>query len=384
MRIGIDARFLTHPQAGGFKAYTENLIAALGRVDTENEYILYVDRPPLGVSPPGPNFRIEVASGETPLLGMPWREQVGLARRASRDRLDLWHSPCLTAPLRLSCRSVVTIHDTIWTGKSRYGRAQKKGGRLRDLLGWYFRLVPRWAALRADGVITVSQAAKDSIVTDVGVPAERIFVTLEAAGDHFRPVPEAEARAAVAREYGLAGGYVLALGSADPRKNVPALVRAYAALPRPLREQYPLAIVWASSVLADDLTREIEALGVGHCVKFIRRVPDEGLVRLYNAASLFVFPSLQEGFGLPVLEAMACGTPVVASDNSSIPEVAGQAALLVPATDVPALSDAISRVLTDERLRLQMKADGLAQAARFSWDRCARETAAVYQRLGRR
>lgn len=382
MRIGIDARFLTHPQAGGFKAYTQNLIASLAEVDAANEYILYVDRPPSGVSLPACNFQFRVVSGTKPLVGMPWREQIGLARQASQDRLDLWHSLCLTAPLRLPCRSVVTVHDMIWAGAQAYGRAKKAAGK-RSLMDRYFRYVIPRAARRADAVITVSQAAKESIVAEMGMSPERIFVTPEAAGSHFRPLPEDAARAAVARDHGLVGGYVLALGAADPRKNVAGLVQAYAALPSDLQEQYPLAIIWSSSALVDGIAQQIAALGIADNVRSLHRVSDEALVQLYNAATLFVFPSFQEGFGLPVLEAMACGTPVVASDNSSIPEVAGQAAVLVPASDTQALTAALARVLTDARLQRQMKTDGLAQAALFSWERCARETIALYSRLGK-
>lgn len=380
MRIGIDARFLTHPQAGGFKTYTQNLIAALAEVDRDNEYRLYVDREPSAPLGYGPNFEVCIVPGTLPLVGMAWREQVGLARRAAQDRLDLLHAPSLTAPARCPCPTVVTVHDTIWLWPERFSPG-KAASRKRDLMRAYYRHVPRIAAHAAARVITVSQASKDAIVQDLDIPAARITVTPEAAGAAFRPVEDPERLTAARRKYDLPAEFLLAIGSADPRKNIAGLVAAYAALPDGLRARRPLAVVWTHAHLAAALAQQAEALGVASRLCFLRDVSDDDLVSLYNAASLFVFPSRFEGFGLPLLEAMACGTPVVAADNSSIPEIAGDAARLVNAEDPAALAAAIEAVLSDPDERAAMRARGLARAAQFSWARCARETRAVYERI---
>ena len=187
MRIGIDARFLTHPQAGGFKTYTQNLVAALAQVDRENEYRLYVDREPASPLAYGPNFQVCVVPGTLPMLGMVWREQVGLARRAAQDKLDLLHAPNLTAPLRCPCPTVITVHDMIWLWPERFSPG-KTASRKRDLMRRYYQDVPRRAAQAAAGIITVSQASKDDIVRDLGIPAGRIHVTYEAAGAAYGPV----------------------------------------------------------------------------------------------------------------------------------------------------------------------------------------------------
>lgn len=380
MRIGLDARFLTHPQPGGFKTYTENLVTALAAIDAENEYVLYLDRKPTAQDtiPSQPNFVTRIVDGALPLVGLPWREQVGLKRQAARDRLDLFHSPCLTAPLSLDCPLVITVHDMIWAFPEKYSR----GGSLsvkRKLMEWYNYFVPKSGIKRASAIITVSQAARESILEHSGVDPDRIFVTHEAAGPSFKQVEDGRSLEAIRQKYDLPPGFILAIGSADPRKNIGALVQAYSLLPRELRDQYPLVIVWTHSFLADGLSRKIEELGLARLVRFLQHVSTDDLVLLYNAASLFVFPSTYEGFGLPPLEAMSCGAPVIAANNSSIPEIVGDAAILFDAHDVQGMAAAISQVLTDETKRSHLRAAGLERVAGFSWEKCGRETIDVYR-----
>ena len=351
MRIGIDARFLTHPQKGGFKTYSENLISALAEVDKDNSYFLYLDRPPDQQTklPKQPNFKYRVIPGENPVFGMPWREQIGLPHFAAKNRLDLLHSPCLTAPLRLKCASIVTIHDMIWFS-SRYS-VKAPVSLKRKLINWYYYLVPKIAARKSSLVLTVSQASKDRITRELGIPADKVFVTYEAASPIFCQTQDVEEISGIRTRYNLPADYIMAIGSADPRKNISTLVQAYAQLPANLKTAYQLVIIWTHPLMADTLMRQVEDLGLIEYVRFLMRVPDEDLVLLYNGASLFVFPSLEEGFGLPLLEAMACGTPVVAGNNSSIPEVVGDAALLVQPNDTRELSETIAKVLSDDNLK---------------------------------
>jgi glycosyltransferase involved in cell wall biosynthesis len=228
-------------------------------------------------------------------------------------------------------------------------------------------------------VITVSEAARASIVQHLGVATARVFVTYEAASRLYRPVHDPARLAAMRQQLGLPKGFILAIGSADPRKNLTALVEAYAQLPASLQEQYHLAIVWTHSFLASELTKQVETLGIQPRLHFLEKVSDETLLMLYNAAALFVFPSRYEGFGLPLLEAMACGTPVLAANNSSIPEIVGDAAVLVEADQVATITHGIERVLTDEPLRFSLIEKGLQRSASFSWTKCGAETLAIYQ-----
>jgi glycosyltransferase involved in cell wall biosynthesis len=383
MKIGIDARFLTHPQPGGFKTYVENLIASLAQVDSGNEYVLYLDRLPNYGSklPAGSNFTSRVVPGSWPVIGMPWREQVALRNEAAKDRIDLFHAPCLTAPLYLNCPLVITVHDMIWAWPQRISRKGSLSIK-RQLMGWYNYAIPKSAMKRASAIITVSHAARESIIARSGIKADRIFVTYEAASPSFKQINDEQRLAAIRRKYELPVNFILAIGSADPRKNIDTLVQAYSCLPGELQEQHQLVIVWTHSLLADALSQKIEELGLVRRVRFLRQVSTDDLVLLYNAASLFVFPSLYEGFGLPPLEAMACGTPVIAANNSSIPEIVGDAALLFDAT----IPDAIARTMLQalaagEAFRTNLIQNELKRADSFSWQRCATQTLGVYQRI---
>ena len=313
------------------------------------------------------------------MIGMPWREQISLSRQAARDGVDILHSPCLTAPLRPACPSVVTIHDTIWLFPARYAAHGKRSAG-RSLMRWYYRLVPRLAARRAATIITVSHASKEAIIQQLRIPPDRVFVTYEAASPLYRPASDRVHVAATLQKYGLVSDFILAIGSADPRKNLARLLEAYSLLPTQLQARCPLAIVWTHSHLARHISERAAALGIGQRLRFLKRVSNQDLAVLYGAARAFVFPSLYEGFGLPLLEAMSCGTPVIAADNSSIPEIAGDAALLVAADDASRMAEAITRVLVDVGLRGSLVERGLRRAGIFSWGRCAQETVGVYRK----
>jgi glycosyltransferase involved in cell wall biosynthesis len=384
MRIGIDARFLTHPQTGGFKTYTENLISALAEVDRDNQYILYLDRNPDGNTkiPDKPNFSYCVVSSPLPFVGMIFREQVSLPRQAKRDRLDLFHSPCLTSPMVMSCATVVTIHDMIWRfpGKLKGKSTAKKSVR-RALQDWYYRLVPGQAARNAHMILTVSKSAKNDIILSLNIPPEKIVITYEAVSSVFLPITDRHQLDGLRKKRSLPPEFILALGSADPRKNILTLIEAYALLPVADQEKYKLVIVWNSGFLAPLMKNEVEKFGLQDRVRFLEWVTTEELVLLYNAATLFVFPSLYEGFGLPLLEAMTCRTPVIASNNSSLPEIADNAAILTDAVNVEQLAAKISCVLNDESLRDDLIANGLKRAAGFSWEKCALQTIEVYRQV---
>jgi glycosyltransferase involved in cell wall biosynthesis len=381
MRIGIDARFLTHPQCGGFKTYTECLISALAEVDRDNDYVLYVDRPPspTAVVPRAPNFRVQVVPGSLPGPGLPWREQVALPRQAARDRLDLLHSPALTAPLHLNCASTVTIHDMIWYCPPTYSDRGSQSLR-RKLLDYYYKRVPEAAARRAAVILTVSEASKADIVEQLGLPEDAVVVIHEAARKEFRPLDPQSLQAGRQR-CELPSEFILGVGSADPRKNIRTLLAAYALLASEFRQRFPLVILLSHPSMGNSLRKQARNLGISADAHFRTVGPTAEAMALYfNAASVFVCPSLCEGFGLPSLEAMACGTPVVAADNSCAPEILGRAALLVDALDPRAIASAITETLTHQTLQQDLIRNGLERAARYSWGQCARETIVAYRK----
>ena len=216
------------------------------------------------------------------------------------------------------------------------------------------------------------------LATLLDVPSEKVTVVHLAADPVFRPLPEAEAER-IAAHYALEPGYLLCVGTLEPRKNLPGLFRSYRLLLDAGVTPACLVLVGSKGWLYDEIFERVEELHLGERVHFLHGVPDGDLAGLYNAASLSVTPSFYEGFGLPALEAMACGTPVVVADRSSLPEVVGEAGLLVDPDDPDDIAQALTCVLTDDLLRARMRELGLAQAARFTWERTAEETLAVYR-----
>ena len=386
MRIGIDARPASHSQRGGFKTYTENLIQGLARIDSRNEYFLYVDRP-VGANflRVGSNFSLRVVPAGPKLIGAGFREQVMLPRCLARDKVDMAHFLCNTSPVRYPGNLVVTIHDTI---PLIYFSVLPAGPSPRMLKQFAIQLHQRLflpqAACKATAIITDSEHSKRDIISRLNVDPVKIFVVYLAQNDVFRLLSldaKARARAEIAKEFGInpTQRYILGIGSADPRKNIEALVSAYSELDEKLQDAYHLVMVLAHGALRERLSRTVAAQGLDTKAVFIDSQPHDRLLLLYNLAELFVFPSLYEGFGMPVVEAMACGSPVVASNTSSLPEIAGDAALLVDPNNTAALSEAMSAVLTNHDLRSSLRQKGVRRAKLFSWEKTARETVAVYQ-----
>ncbi|MDX1665250.1 MAG: glycosyltransferase family 1 protein, partial [Candidatus Promineifilaceae bacterium] len=240
------------------------------------------------------------------------------------------------------------------------------------------RLALPFVARRAAAVITVSEHARQDLIRILGLPPEKVHVVYAAAPEHFAPVCDAHDLASVRRKYGLPAQFLLYVGTLEPRKNLRRLVRAM----RQIRQYglpHKLVLVGATGWQIEELYREIEAQEMKDDVLFTGYVPDEDLPALFSLATLFVFPSLYEGFGLPPIEAMACGAPVLSSNRSSLPEVCGDAAYLVNPEDEEELVDALVALLSDGARRAEMTARGLKRAGTFSWRRAARETASIYR-----
>jgi glycosyltransferase involved in cell wall biosynthesis len=264
---------------------------------------------------------------------------------------------------------VLTIHDLIFLLFPEYHLPLNK---------WFLNSFVPLFIRRADAIIAVSKCTKGDLIRYYSVPSEKIKVIYEGVDARFQPVTEPDALARVRAIYGLPERFILYVGTIEPRKNLSTLLEAY----KLLREEgleHRLVIVGRKGWLYKGFFQRLRELGLEGEVIFPGFVPDGDLPALYSAADLFVFPSLYEGFGLPVLEAMACGTPVIASNSSSLPEVIEDAGIMVDPLDVGALLRAIELILRDERMRREMRARGLEQAAKFSWERAARETLEVYR-----
>lgn len=376
MEIAIDARAASHPQPGGFKSYTLGVLDGLARLAPEQAHHLTVffDRPcALQETLPG-NIRQRILPAGPPLWGAFYREQWRLPHALRQAHTQVAHFPCNVAPLACPVPFVVTLHDL---APLRFRPAHQTPHNLAIWLYWR-ALIPI-AARRSRAIVTDSQAVKEELSLRLGIAPERIFVVPAAANAEIHRLPPEQAGHVLHQSYGLSTPYILAMASKEPRKNTVRVLEAYAALPQPLRRQFPLAVV----VPHRDFLPRLQALGVeldiGDQVRWISRPDDLQLSALYSAAHLFVFSSLYEGFGLPVLEAMKCAAPVVTSDRSSLPEVAGEAAVLVDPTDTMAIAQGIQRVLEDDTLRGELVARGLRRAETFSWEATARGLIEVYE-----
>jgi len=371
MAIYIDVSSAVHGKAG-LGRYADSLVRALLRREPER-FALFYNRGQNTWPPEG----LEWVPARSVRAGYkPWRMAVWLSHLAgvSFDRLlpgaELFHATeHLLLPLR-RVPTVLTVHDMIF---KLFPQHQKR------LNYWYLNAAMPLYCRRASAIITVTEASKRDIVAHYHLPPDKVTVIYEAASPEFRPAP-ADAVESARRRYNLPDDFMIHVGTIEPRKNLSRLIHALDTL-RGEGLRVPLVVVGARGWLYDDFFRQLESLEVRHDVIFPGYVPGPDLPLLYNGARVSVTPSVYEGFGLPVLEAMACGTPVVASGSSSLPEIGGEAALYFDPYDVDALAAAVRRVWTEPDLRADLRARGLVQAARFSWDRAALETMALYQKV---
>jgi len=375
MKIGINALFLQTP-ASGSGQYLIHLLKALTEIDKQNEYILLGAKPlardssdlPYHVSPV-PTF----AGRNENIEKLVWEQFTGPAA-ARRTGVDLLHVPYFAPPLFPRTPTVVTIHDVIPLRLPLYRAGTKVEA--------YMRLVAR-AAHKATLIITVSQHARQDIMDALKIPAERMRVIYEAAGDEYTPVTDPTALATVRARYGLGEQYIFYLGGLDQRKNVLQLVRAFAHLYRQLENPNLQLFISGDPAkqngpLFPDPRPVAAALGVTNQVVY-RFVEDEDKPAVYSGARLFVFPSLYEGFGLPPLEAMSCGAPVICSNRTSLPEVVGDAAISIDPDDISSMVEAMRSVLANSALRDDLRARSLQHAAQFSWRKAAAETLGAYE-----
>ena len=368
MRVAIDATAIPRQMAGA-GVYTDSLVRAIREADRENDYVVFARRGAFaGLARTG--FRIAPAPTPNRPARLLW-EQCLLPLQLRRRGVDLLHSPHHTTPLVApGCRQVVTFHDlTFFLLPARYPPSRRL----------YFQAVSRASARRADALIVPSETVKRDVVRILAVPQSRITTVYEAPAPIFRPIEDGAMLARVRQKYRLPHRFILSVGSLEPGKNRTRLIQAFHKLRRRGLE-HRLVIVGGRAWKYEGDLELVERLGLSGEVLFTGYVPAEELAALYNCAELFVFPSLYEGFGLPVLEAMACGVPVVTSNVSALPEVAGDAALLAQPHDIEELADAMERPLRQSRLRASLRARGLKRAAQFSWERAARETVAVYEK----
>ncbi len=406
MRIGFDISVLYVAQAGVY-SYTSRLLAQLIREGQEHEFRLLDNaavhrglptRPDLKplrgpnvtlvhcrgfrrrrlanwrpLQPPG---RRRFAEGVDRLLDPLWSplEQALDPPQIARaiGSVDLFHSSDVLQFAPPGAISVITVHDLTTLLFPQWHTNVNNALHVAKM---------HFTAHRADAVIAVSESTRQDVIMHLGVSPDRVHVIHEAAPPGYHPVADRDRVRRAARRHGISEtGYILHVGTLEPRKNLTRLVEAYGLLRQRLPAP-PLVLAGRGGWDYEKLLLRVDELDLKNHVHITGYVPESDLPLLMNGAQVFVFPSLYEGFGLPPLEAMACGVPTVVADSSSLPEVVGDTALKVPPHDTERIAEALARLLTDEALRGDLGRRGLEQAARFSWTRAAQETLALYQRL---
>ena len=372
MRIAIDAHSVG-AQLGGNESYALNLIEALAQIDSVNEYTLYVTTAAAHerFHQRWPNFRVHRTLPHTPLIRIP----LTLSTELRKHPVDVLHVQ-FTAPPFCPCPVVVSIHDLSFEHLP-----QTFNRRSRTQL----RLTVRHSARRATRILTLSEHTRRDVIDTYRIAADKVTAIPLAAPSHFGPVADDKELQRVRHIYGIEGDYVLTVGSIQPRKNLVRLIKAYAALrgAHSSNKCPKLVIVGKCAWLYDETLRALEETDVRDSVVLTGYVPESDLPALYSGALCFVYPSYFEGFGLPPLEAMKCGAPVIVGNATSLPEVVGDAALKVDPFDISAITAAMDQLINNSELRRELSVKGQARAKMFDWNDTARRTLAVYEQVHR-
>ena len=355
MKIAIDTQTILG-QKTGFGFYVKNLIDNLSKIDPNNEYIL--------LAPPTEKDFSTPQRFIWDQFKVPWQ--------ARENKADILHQPCFSAPIFYSGKIVITVHDLI---SMHFPKNLPLASRM-----FYSKWMP-FSYRSADKIIAISEDTKKDIMVRLHIPEEKIKVIHSAVAPVFKVIEDEIYLKKIKDKYKTGDKFILDVGTLEPRKNLPFLVRAYHLALEKSQISHNLVLSGKKGWYYDDLFRLIKNLNLENKVIFTGYVAEEDLPGLYNAADLFVFPSLYEGFGFPPLEAMACGTPVISSNTSSLPEVVGSAGVLLPPENEQIWADKITEVILSPTLRRKMKENGLNQAKKFSWEETARKTIAVYQEV---
>lgn len=368
--------FTSNYRQAGLSRYIYELLLRVPAAIPQTRFLAFTgNRPPSAdfASSLPPNLLLVPSRFPTALapVRIAW-EQAVLPLAAERARLDLLHCPVNVRPLVSPCPVVITIHDLIFLSYPQHFRPSKR---------FYLKVMTRWSARNAAHIIAVSEATRQDIIRLLGVRPSRVTTVYNGVGAHLTPASPEE-KSLFSAQKGLSGRIVLYVGTLEPRKNLVMLLEAFHRLiSAPNFEDATLLIAGSKGWYYEQIFAAAGRLGLlaAKRVRFLGRVPDDELRLWYNIAAVCAYPSRYEGFGLPVLEAMACGTPALASNTSALPEVAGDAGILLDPDDTAGWADALRRTLSDRQLAERMRRKGLAQAAKFSWERTAKETAAVYR-----
>lgn len=360
--IGIDAR-LPYYRVGGISTYVKRTIQALEQLDKSNQYTVFHSRKA---------HESLVTAFDSAKLWTPCHhrvERLALSIELTPHRLDLFHSPDFIPPYHAAKKHIITVHDLTFMHYPQYTTEASRR---------YYNGQIRQAVEQADHILSDSESTKRDLITMLNVPADKITVHMLGVEEKFQPLDKAITQPII-ESLGFPSDYILCVGTIEPRKNLTGLVRAYRDLLTELSDAPPLVLVGRAGWHYEELMAEIESIGINSHLIFSQVVSDDQLPAVYNHALTLVTPSFYEGFGLPALEAMACGTVPIVSNRSSLPEITGDVGLLIDPDNTDTLADALKKVLTDSTWRDEQSRAGIKRAQQFTWSATARIVLDTYQ-----
>lgn len=369
MKIGIDGRAAKWYRGTGIGTYTYQLINSLNKVDSENDYLIFLPNgSSLNLSN---NFTVETIKE---LSNENFWDEVSFPNSIASSSIDLYHVPQNGVGLceNINCLKAITLHDIIplrmpETVSDRY-------------LNIFNNELPKIIA-NCEGIITVSQFSKEDIAKEFNFPKDRIFVTHLAAEDIYKPLDKNICKNIISQKYGITDDFILYVGGFSPRKNILGIIEAFSLLDSTIKKSFKLVIAGKKGISYELYKKRTEELCISSSIIFTDFIPLEDLPIFYNASKLLVYPSFYEGFGLPPLEAMACGTPVIASNVTSLPEICLDAAILINPYSIDELKLSIENVLTNNYLRLSMIQKGLHISSLYTWQSTALDTIKAYETI---
>lgn len=370
MKIGIEAQRIFRPKKHGMDIYALELIRAIQQLDTQNEYVVFVKPDKDICLQPSQNLKIVEVKGKT---YVDW-EQIWLPKAIEQEKIDLMHFTSNTASVNIKCPFVLTLHDIIYLEKF------FSKGSLYQVAGHFYR---RWnvpkIAPKAKYILTVSEFEKVQIQKSLGIKYTKLKAVYNAYNQKFRMIEDDVALEQIREKYNLPYDFIFFLGNKAPKKNMKRVLAAYAAYVDETLTPVNLVIAESSANDIMQLLAEINRKDIFKKIILTGYVQHSELPFIYNLATVFLYPSLRESFGIPIIESMACGTPVITSNTSAMPEVADEAAMLINPLEVESITQAIKKVLENEKLYNHLKYNGLSRAMAFSWDNTARKTIQLYQ-----
>lgn len=369
MKIGIDGRAAKWYRGTGIGTYTYQLINSINKIDNINDYLVFL--PEKTALELGDNFKIQSVKANSDSNF--WNE-VRVENNFYNNNLDIYHVPQNGVGLssNLDCHKTITLHDII---------PLRMPETVSDsYLNIFNNEIPKILD-NCDGIITVSEFSKQDIAKGFNFPLDKIFVTHLAAEDIYKPLDKEKCKEIIKKDYGIKENFILYVGGFSPRKNITGLIEAYSLLSKNKRKNLKLIITGKKGISYEIYKKRAIELNVEDDVIFTGFIPLEKLPIFYNASSLLAYPSFYEGFGLPPLEAMACGTPVIASNVTSLPEICSDSVLLIDPHNIKELSNSIEEILTDKALRKKLISNGLLRSSTYSWNITAKRTLEAYKKI---